>query len=98
MLNFHQGPRLLVVPVAITASKSKEIYLPKLSPLSAGSSWKYWQVPCIICYMLYADMENSRFNEKDYGSGGETITIATPLDEIPVFYLGSKDEILAGRI
>jgi len=35
---------------------------------------------------------------RDFGNGGMTITVDAPLDQIPVFYLGTKEDILNGNI
>ncbi|KXN83508.1 hypothetical protein AN958_01366 [Leucoagaricus sp. SymC.cos] len=38
------------------------------------------------------------WTDKDFGTGGKTINIDAPLDQIPVFYLGSKKDISSGNI
>ncbi|KAK7018677.1 hypothetical protein VNI00_018332 [Paramarasmius palmivorus] len=38
------------------------------------------------------------WTDEDFGSGGKTVNVDAPLDAIPVFYLGSKDEILSGSV
>lgn len=39
---------------------------------------------------------SNRWSEKDFGSGGQLVNVDAPLDEIPVFYLGSKNDIFSG--
>ena len=31
-------------------------------------------------------------------SSGQTVTVPTPLEHIPVFYLGSRDDIMSGNV
>ena len=39
-----------------------------------------------------------RWTDKDFGTGGKSVTVDAPLDQIPVFYLGSKHDIFSGNI
>jgi alpha-D-xyloside xylohydrolase len=39
-----------------------------------------------------------RWSDTDYGVGGRSVNVSAPLDEIPVFYLGAKDDIFNGRV
>lgn len=39
-----------------------------------------------------------RWSEVDFGAGGKLVNVSAKLDEIPVFYLGSKQDILRGNI
>lgn len=39
-----------------------------------------------------------RWSDKDFGCGGSFVTVSAGLDEIPVFYLGDKEDILQGTI
>ena len=39
-----------------------------------------------------------RWSDKDFGAGGKTVTVDAPLDQIPVFFLGSKTDILSGNV
>ncbi|KAL9709227.1 hypothetical protein Ac2012v2_007581 [Leucoagaricus gongylophorus] len=38
------------------------------------------------------------WTDKDFGKGGKIITVDAPLDQIPVFYLGAKEDILSGNV
>ncbi|KAF5350612.1 hypothetical protein D9756_008631 [Leucocoprinus leucothites] len=38
------------------------------------------------------------WTDKDFGNGGKIVTVDAPLDQIPVFYLGTKEDILNGNI
>ncbi|KAA1474565.1 glycoside hydrolase family 31 protein [Dentipellis sp. KUC8613] len=79
---FMLGPRILVSPVGVENATSKDVYLPHLNAEQLKQGWS-WQ---------------HWWNETDYGKGGRTVHINAPLDQIPVFYLGSKDDILSGNI
>ena len=49
--------------------------------------------------MLYrSDLITYRWTDESYGAGGEKVNVSAQLDEIPVFYLGSKEDIFAGNI
>lgn len=39
-----------------------------------------------------------RWSETEYGTGGKSVNVSAPLDEIPVFYLGSKENIFSGNV
>ncbi|EKM78298.1 hypothetical protein AGABI1DRAFT_121418 [Agaricus bisporus var. burnettii JB137-S8] len=82
---FMFGPRLLVAPVGEFGVKTWDVYLPKLDT----QTWKHWQV---------TTNQIPRWTDHDFGKGGMSITIDAPLDQIPVFYLGDKDDILNGNI
>ncbi|KAF9011728.1 glycoside hydrolase family 31 protein [Cyathus striatus] len=38
------------------------------------------------------------WTEKDFGSGGKSVNISAGLEQIPIFYLGSKDDIFSGNV
>ncbi|KAG7095263.1 hypothetical protein E1B28_006036 [Marasmius oreades] len=38
------------------------------------------------------------WTDEDFGAGGKFVNVNAPLDAIPVFYLGSKDDIFSGAI
>ncbi|KAF5392803.1 hypothetical protein D9757_000927 [Collybiopsis confluens] len=79
---FMMGPRLLIAPVGELGAKTKEVYLPILSDEQKGQGFTW----------------THWWTEKDFGAGGRTVSVAAPLDEIPVFYLGSKNDILNGEV
>jgi alpha-D-xyloside xylohydrolase len=39
-----------------------------------------------------------RWSGKSFGLGGKFVNVSAKLDEIPVFFLGAKDDILKGNI
>ncbi|KAJ3754565.1 family 31 glycoside hydrolase [Lentinula raphanica] len=82
---FMLGPRILVAPVGELGATSKEVYLPILSDgmRKQGFTWTHW---------LF------RWTESNFGTGGNLVTVNAPLDEIPVFYLGLKEDILNGSL
>ncbi|KAE9402747.1 glycoside hydrolase family 31 protein [Gymnopus androsaceus JB14] len=79
---FMQGPRLLIAPVGELGATTKDVYLPILSD-EAKSQGFTW---------------THWWTDKDFGTGGKLVNVDAPLDEIPVFYLGSKDDILSGSV
>lgn len=91
------GPRLLVAPVGELGAKTRDVYLPKLDKSQPGGTWRHWyvtpQLP-IICTML----STFRWTDRDFGPGGKSVSVNAPLDQIPVFYLGNKEDILNGDI
>jgi alpha-glucosidase (family GH31 glycosyl hydrolase) len=42
--------------------------------------------------------DTRRWTETDFGQGGTTVNVSAPLDQIPLFYLGSKDDIFSGNV
>ncbi|TFY64580.1 hypothetical protein EVG20_g5893 [Dentipellis fragilis] len=79
---FMLGPRILVSPVGVENATSKDVYLPHLNAEQLKQGWS-WQ---------------HWWNETYYGKGGRTVHVDAPLDQIPVFYLGNKDDIFSGNI
>ncbi|KAA1474566.1 glycoside hydrolase family 31 protein [Dentipellis sp. KUC8613] len=79
---FMLGPRILVSPVGIQNATSKEVYLPHLNSNQTQSNFTW----------------THWWTDKDYGRGGDIVNISAPLDQIPVFYLGSKDDIFSGNV
>ena len=39
-----------------------------------------------------------RWTDESYGAGGEKANVSAQLNEIPVFYLGSKEDIFSGNV
>ncbi|KAJ6559323.1 glycoside hydrolase family 31 protein [Mycena sp. CBHHK59/15] len=77
-------PRLLVSPNGVEGATAKEVYLPLLNDglLAQNFTWTHW----------FAVVDT------DFGQGGTTVNVSAPLDRIPVFYLGSKDDIFSGNV
>ncbi|KAI0078069.1 glycoside hydrolase family 31 protein [Panus rudis PR-1116 ss-1] len=76
------GSRLLVAPVGNEGATKKEVYLPRLPDDGARQNFTW----------------THWWTEKDLGRGGELVTVDAPLDQIPVFFLGEKSDILSGNI
>ncbi|KAL1704236.1 glycoside hydrolase family 31 protein [Schizophyllum commune] len=76
------GPRLLVAPVWATNVTSWEVYLPKLPEAYIDEGWEW----------------THWWTDESYGAGGEKVNVSAQLDEIPVFYLGSKEDIFSGNV
>ncbi|ESK90799.1 glycoside hydrolase family 31 [Moniliophthora roreri MCA 2997] len=79
---FMLGQRLLVAPVGELGVTAKEVYLPVVSD-KLGVSGATWK---------------HWWTDEDFGSGGKFVNVSAPLDAIPVFYLGSKADILNGSV
>ncbi|KAJ7834163.1 glycoside hydrolase family 31 protein [Mycena leptocephala] len=76
------GPRLLVAPNGVVGATTKEVYLPRLNSRLLAQNFTW----------------THWWSEETFGEGGKTVNVSAPLDHIPVFYLGSKDDIFAGNI
>ncbi|KAF9457895.1 glycoside hydrolase family 31 protein [Collybia nuda] len=76
------GPRLLISPVGEPGVTTKMVYLPLL-PDSFLTQEFTW---------------THWWSEVDFGAGGKFVNVSAKLDEIPVFYLGKKQDILSGNI
>ncbi|TFY81859.1 hypothetical protein EWM64_g2147 [Hericium alpestre] len=79
---FMLGPRILISPVGVQNATSKEVYLPRLNADQVLSNFSW----------------THWWSGKNYGQGGSTVNVSAPLDQIPVFFLGNKDDILSGNI
>ncbi|KAH7928869.1 glycoside hydrolase family 31 protein [Leucogyrophana mollusca] len=79
---FMMGPRILVSPVGVQGATMKEVYLPRLPESYLEQNFTW----------------THWWTEKDYGQGGLSVNVSAPLDQIPVFYLGSKSDIFSGNI
>ncbi|EJD07261.1 glycoside hydrolase family 31 protein [Fomitiporia mediterranea MF3/22] len=79
---WDEGPRLLISPNGVQGATSKDVYLPRLTDDMIRQNFTW----------------THWWTDKSFGQGGQTINISAPLDQIPVFYLGSKEDILAGNI
>jgi len=76
------GPRLLVAPVTEANTTSKEVYLPQLTAPLLAQGF-FWK---------------HWWTNDTFGTGNRTVNISAPLDQIPVFYLGSMADILSGNV
>ncbi|THV05612.1 glycoside hydrolase family 31 protein [Dendrothele bispora CBS 962.96] len=79
---FMLGPRLLVAPVGEQGVTTKEVYLPVL-PQNLVDQGFSW---------------THWWSEQDMGTGGRFVNVSAGLDEIPVFFLGTKEDIFNGNI
>ncbi|EIM87213.1 glycoside hydrolase family 31 protein [Stereum hirsutum FP-91666 SS1] len=79
---FMLGPRILVSPVGVQGATSKIVYLPRLNDEQMAQNFSW----------------THWWSGKDFGQGGISVDISAPLDQIPVFFLGSKDDIMSGDI
>ncbi|TFK52912.1 glycoside hydrolase family 31 protein [Heliocybe sulcata] len=79
---FMLGPRILVAPVGVENATTKDVYLPRLPEAWVAQNLSW----------------SHWWNETDYGQGGQIVNVYAPLDQIPVFYLGEKSDILAGNV
>ncbi|KAG7448767.1 glycoside hydrolase family 31 protein [Guyanagaster necrorhizus] len=78
----NTGPRILVAPVTEANVTSKEVYLPFL-PDS-------WVEQGLSWTHWWTDVE--------FGHGGIFVNVSAELGEIPVFYLGTKEDIFSGNV
>ncbi|KIY66213.1 glycoside hydrolase family 31 protein [Cylindrobasidium torrendii FP15055 ss-10] len=76
------GPRILVAPVYLPGVSTWEVYLPSIPRSYIDQGWTW----------------THWWSETDFGLGGGNVTVDAPLGEIPVFYLGSKDDIFSGNV
>ncbi|KAJ7213434.1 glycoside hydrolase family 31 protein [Mycena pura] len=76
------GPRLLVSPNGVEGAATKEVYLPLLNKGLLAQNFTW----------------THWWSNKSFGRGGTTVNVSAPLDQIPVFYLGSKEDILSGNV
>ncbi|KAK7682846.1 hypothetical protein QCA50_014231 [Cerrena zonata] len=76
------GPRLLVAPVSVQGAKTRDVYLPVLSDAMKAQGFTW----------------THWWSDKDFGTGGDIVTVDAPLDQIPVFFLGKKEDILSGKV
>ncbi|ETW77514.1 glycoside hydrolase family 31 protein [Heterobasidion irregulare TC 32-1] len=79
---FLLGPRILVSPVGEQGATSKTVYLPRLTATQLEQNFTW----------------THWWTDADFGQGGNTVVVSAPLDQIPVFFLGSKDDIFSGNI
>ncbi|THU93345.1 glycoside hydrolase family 31 protein [Dendrothele bispora CBS 962.96] len=79
---FMMGPRLLIAPVGEPGVTTKEVYLPKLPQAWIDQRFTW----------------THWWSEKNLGSGGNFVNVSAGLDEVPVFYLGTKEDIFSGNI
>ncbi|KAK7461906.1 hypothetical protein VKT23_008337 [Stygiomarasmius scandens] len=79
---FMLGPRLLIAPVGEQGVTTKEVYLPILSQDVVDQGFSW----------------THWWSEQDMGTGGKFVNVSAGLDEIPVFFLGTKDDIFNGNI
>jgi len=79
---FMFGSRLLVAPVGELGAKTHDVYLPKLNNAQISAGMTW----------------KHWWTDRDNGKGGKVVTVDAPLDQIPVFYLGKKEDILNGNI
>jgi alpha-D-xyloside xylohydrolase len=76
------GPRLLVTPVTLPNATEWDVYLPQPAGSSSGNGTKPWTY---------------WWTNQTY-AGGQTVKVPTPVKHIPVFYLGSREDILSGHV
>ncbi|KAI0313243.1 glycoside hydrolase family 31 protein [Amylostereum chailletii] len=76
------GPRMLVSPVADMGVTTHTVYLPRLTDAQIGQGFNW----------------THWWTDGDFGQGGHSVDVSAPLDQIPVFYLGDKGEILSGNV
>ncbi|KAK7461907.1 hypothetical protein VKT23_008338 [Stygiomarasmius scandens] len=79
---FMFGPRLLVAPVGEQGVTTKEVYLPNLPQRLVDQGFSW----------------THWWSEQDMGRGGNFVNVSARLDEIPVFFLGAKEDIFNGNI
>lgn len=90
------GPRILVTPVTTPNVTEWTVYLP-LTPsenntMSSGS----------MSNMTSYGGGDSKpwtywWNNQTY-AGGQSVTVPAPLEHVPVFHLGSREEIMNGNV
>lgn len=76
------GPRLLVTPITLPNITEWEVYLPQPGAGKGNENLKPWTY--WWTNVTYA--------------GGQSVKVPTPLEHIPVFYLGTREDIMKGDV
>lgn len=79
------GPRLLITPVTLPNVSDWTVYLPKTKAeagVSTTGSMKPWTY---------------WWTNETY-AGGQAVTVPAPLEHIPVFHLGAREDIMSGDV
>ncbi|KAJ5948390.1 hypothetical protein N7466_001405 [Penicillium verhagenii] len=76
------GPRLLISPVTVSNVSEWSVYLPDVAGNSTATSALPWTY---------------WWTNQTY-AGGQTVKVQAPIEHIPVFHLGSRSDIIGGKV
>jgi len=98
------GPRLLVIPVTLPNVTTWKVYLPKTRETGDNKPWTFW---CVSTSKFNYELEvtqrtivlviRNRWSNETY-AGGQVVEVPSPIEHIPLFHLGSRDDIMSGDV
>lgn len=98
------GPRLLVIPVTLPNVTTWKVYLPKTRGETGDTKpWTFWYVRSKLNDELELTQRTivlvirNRWSNETY-AGGQIVEVPSPIEHIPLFHLGSRDDIMSGDV
>lgn len=92
------GPRLLA-PVTLPNMTKWDVYLPKTANTTSTSKpWTFWYELLDTPFVYRADTFLSRRWTNQTFTGGQGVTDPAPREHVPLFHLGTREELLSGNV